>query len=153
MDVLIRAYAPDDRDAVLDLAPRVAAGVAPWLDQTKVIAALVGFARDDVNRKASDDAVVLVAEAAARVVGFATAEAQSHWSGDRQAYIGLLAVNEQAEGDGVGRALVARAKDWARDRGLRRIVLDTGVANHRARGFYVRLGFEEESIRLSSSVW
>lgn len=152
MDILIRTFAPDDRDAVLDLTSRIATGVAPWLDESKVLAAFAGFARDDISRKDSDDAVVLVAEAETHIVGFATADVQPHWSGDRQVYIGLLAVDERSEGNGVGRALVERAKDWARHRGLHRIMLDTGVANHHARGFYARLGFEEESVRLSASV-
>ncbi|WP_106536881.1 GNAT family N-acetyltransferase [Haloactinopolyspora alba] len=75
-----------------------------------------------------------------------------HWTGQRQVYVGLVAVTEQEEGRGIGRALVERLKAWSRDRGAHRIMLDTGVANHRARSFYARLGFEEESVRLSSSV-
>ncbi len=152
MDILIRTFAPDDQEAVLGLTSRIATGVAPWLDESKVLGAFAGFARDDISRRDSHDAVVLVAEAETHVVGFATVGVQPHWSGERQAYIGLLAVDERSEGGGVGRALVERAKDWARDRGLRRIMLDTGVANHHARGFYAHLGFEEESVRLSASV-
>ena len=152
VEILIRTFAPDDQDAVLDLASRIATGIAPWLDESKVLAAFAGFARDDMSREDSDDAVVLVAEAETHVVGFATVGVQAHWSGDRQVYIGLLAVDERSEGNGVGRALVERAKDWARDRGLRRIMLDIGAANHHARGFYARLGFEEEAVRLSASV-
>lgn len=152
MDIVIRSYAPSDRDAVLELAPRVTAGVAPWLDRANVTAALVGFAGHDVARPASADAVVLVAEFKGRLEGFATAEVQSHWSGDRQVYIGLLAVDERAERGGIGRTLVEQIKNWARGRGAHRIMLDTGVANHGARAFYARIGFEEESVRLSSSV-
>lgn len=153
MDFVIRPYAAGDRDGVLGLAPRVSAGIAPWLDRDQVNAALIGFARSDINRPASNSAVVSVAESAnGLVVGFATAEVQSHWSSDRQLYIGLLAVSGQVVRAGAGRALVEHLKDWARKRGVHRFVLDTGVDNHRAPAFYARLGFEEEAVRLSGSV-
>jgi GNAT superfamily N-acetyltransferase len=42
---------------------------------------------------------------------------------------------------------LAAAEDWARERGLGLLVLDTGAANTRARAFYARHGYTEESVR------
>ncbi len=47
----------------------------------------------------------------------------------------------------MGRALMRAAEDWASGRGYRLVVLDTGTANTRARAFYRRLGYAEESVR------
>lgn len=65
---------------------------------------------------------------------------QRHWTGDLDAYVGELATAEHLEGRGIGRALLARAEEWARGRGLDRITLDAGAANTHARGFYTSLG-------------
>jgi GNAT superfamily N-acetyltransferase len=71
-----------------------------------------------------------------------------NFTGERQAYLGELAVIEEAEGHGIGRALVDAAEQWARERGHTLLVLDTGAANTRARHFYANLGYQEESVRL-----
>lgn len=47
----------------------------------------------------------------------------------------------------MGRALVTAAETWAGARGYRLLALDTGTANVRARRFYERLGYAEESIK------
>lgn len=152
MDFSIRPYEPRDRSSVLALAPRISTGVAPWLNSDDGVAALVGFAKHDVDQPDSDESVVLVAQTRQGVVvGFASAEQQSHWSGQREAYVGLLAVAEDAEGNGVGRELVGSLTSWARQHGVCRVTLDTGTANRHAREFYAGLGFEEESVRLSAS--
>jgi GNAT superfamily N-acetyltransferase len=63
-----------------------------------------------------------------------------------QAYIGELA---EAESQGMGRALLGSVEGWAREHGLRLLVLDTGSANERGRRFYTRSGFLEEGVRLT----
>jgi GNAT superfamily N-acetyltransferase len=57
-----------------------------------------------------------------------------------------------AEGGGVGRALVGAAENWARVRGRKRVVVDTGAANILARKFYAALRFEEEDITVSRAI-
>jgi ribosomal protein S18 acetylase RimI-like enzyme len=75
--------------------------------------------------------------------------AQPHWAGDRDAYIGELAVAPHAARRGIGRALVATASAWAEQRGLASVTLQTGSANAAARAFYAALGFAEEEVRLT----
>lgn len=102
---------------------------------------------EDLAAPAADDRIVLVAEATAGVVGFACASSRQHWSGEPRCYLGELVVAEQAEGQGIGRLLVAGVTAWATRRGLR-VELDTGAANTGARAFYAALGFREEAVRL-----
>ena len=56
-----------------------------------------------------------------------------------------LFVREAARGTGLGTGLVEAALERARDRGCRRVELDTNEANEAALAIYRRLGFSERS--------
>ena len=81
-------------------------------------------------------------------LGVATVAHHVNFTGEPQAYLGELAVAEEAEGRGIGRLLADAVERWARDQGYRLVVLETGAANTRARSFYAGLGYREESVRL-----
>jgi ribosomal protein S18 acetylase RimI-like enzyme len=55
-------------------------------------------------------------------------------------------VSAEARGSGLGRALVSAAIDRARERGCRRMELDTGADNAAAQGLYRSLGFFDSGI-------
>ncbi|GIH94899.1 GNAT family N-acetyltransferase [Planobispora siamensis] len=150
--VTIRPYRDEDRDAVLALAPRLTEGVATWRDAAAVAEAVRGWVAGSLEQGDDDGNGVLVAVRDGRVAGFVTMAARRHFTGQMDAYIGELVVSAGAERTGVGRALVEAAESWARDRGLRRITLETGAANARARSFYRALGYAEEEVRLSKPV-
>jgi Acetyltransferases len=147
--IVIRPYRDEDRDAVLALAPRLTEGVAPWRDPGAVASAVRGWVTDSLDRADDPDHAVFVAIREGRIAGFTTVTTRRHFTGDLDAYIGELVVAAQMERMGIGRALVSAAESWARARGLRRITLETGAANTRARGFYRALGYAEEEVRLS----
>ena len=147
-DVDVAPYSHDDREAVLALAPRLRVGVAPWRPADGVGSAVRTWVEESIN--ASDDRHgVFVARAGGEVVGVVALSEQEHWSGQMDAYVGELVTAEAWEGRGVGRALLARAEQWARDHGLERISLETGAANTRARAFYARSGYQDEEVRLT----
>jgi ribosomal protein S18 acetylase RimI-like enzyme len=55
-------------------------------------------------------------------------------------------VSADARGSGLGRALVSFAIDRARERGCRRMELDTGADNAAAQGLYRSLGFRDNGL-------
>ncbi len=55
-------------------------------------------------------------------------------------------VRADARGSGLGRELVSAAIDRARERGCRRMELDTGADNAPAQGLYRSLGFQDHGI-------
>ncbi len=61
-------------------------------------------------------------------------------------------VREQARGTRLGRALVAFAIDRARERGCRRLELDTGDDNAPAQGLYRSLGFRSHGVFMRRAI-
>lgn len=138
-----------DRDQVVALSPRLTVGVAAWRDPAKVAVAVRGWVEGAVAASPAEDHAVFVAKSGGRVAGVVTVEERTHWTGAVDAYVGELIVAADVEGLGIGRALMAAAEQWACERGLEFLTLETGAANSRARGFYRTLGYAEEDVRLT----
>lgn len=88
------------------------------------------------------DAAILVAEAEGRVVGMCTVQLTiSTARGGLSAGIEDVVVDQAWRGRGIGRALLAGAETWARERGAVRLALLADETNLPALDFYDRLGF------------
>ncbi|HXD49177.1 MAG TPA: GNAT family N-acetyltransferase [Gemmatimonadaceae bacterium] len=59
----------------------------------------------------------------------------------------LLVVDERVRARGVGRALVAAAEAWVRERGCRRFVVTTALHRTDAHAFYEKLAFKHTGRR------
>lgn len=148
--MIVRMYRPEDRRAVVDLAPRLTVGVAPWRDRESVGSSIHGWVVGSVDGHDAERSAVFVAEDDdGSVIGFVSVGSRAHWSGDIDAYVGELVVAERLERRGVGNALMDAAEGWGRERGLRRLTLETGAANTAAREFYRSRGYQDEDVRLS----
>jgi GNAT superfamily N-acetyltransferase len=62
--------------------------------------------------------------------------------------VGDLVVRAALRGQGIGRALLERALDWGRIRGIKRVQLTVFDRNREARAFYDKLGFRPLSVVL-----
>ncbi|MEO8330682.1 MAG: GNAT family N-acetyltransferase [Candidatus Nanopelagicales bacterium] len=153
-DVLVRPFVSKDREAILALVPRLVAGVAPYRDPEGVRASVVEWVRDSIDavNGAEGKAAVFVAESNGGLSGFVSVEVRGHWSGGQDAYVGELVVAPGAVRTGVGRLLMSEAEEWARNRGLARLSLETGADNQTARTFYAAGGYVEEEVRLSKAL-
>lgn len=102
---------------------------------------------EDAVAKALADAVasprdlVLVAEVAGAVVGYVHGEEYRLLYEDPMVNVLGIAVSADAQGQGVGRALMARVEAWAGERGASGLRLVSGEARVGAHAFYERLGF------------
>src|ERR1700733_1557861 len=148
----IRQADDDDQAGILALAPRLAEGVAPWRDQAEALLAGRRWLEESLDAAKTGGGAVLVAADAAGIAGVISVRSSTHFTGERDGYIGELVVADHASRRGIGRALIAAADGWARDRGLRNLTLHTGAFNANARGFYAALGFVEEEVRLTRPV-
>jgi ribosomal protein S18 acetylase RimI-like enzyme len=149
-DVLrVRPYIPDDRAFVLSLAPRLAIRMQPWRDLKLWLATVESWLAESIDRHNQKTMVLIAEDEQGERLGFATVSHSTHFTGQRQAYIGELATSETVEGRGVGTALVEACQQWARQQGYTLLTLSTGTANARALGFYRRLGFLDEDVTLT----
>ena len=150
MGIEVRPATVADHAAVRALAGELLAGMAPWRPAAGLTAAVVGWV-DDACR-GSADSVLLVADDGDSVLGFAGVGERTHFSGEREAYLGELVVAPDARRRGVATRLVAAAEEWATGQGLARLTLDTGTANAAARALYARLGYLEEQVTLTRAL-
>lgn len=100
---------------------------------------------DDPGR---GDEAMLIAELDGQPAGVAYLVTLVDYFNERpHAHLSVLAVAKDAEGKGVGSALLAACEEWARGRGSDRLTLSALVTNTRARAIYERRGFGGEYIR------
>jgi GNAT superfamily N-acetyltransferase len=141
MDVAIRPVEATDHEEIMRLSPRLLVGVDPSRPTDHVQAAIEGWVADSVNAAGDEGHAGWVAEADGSVIGFVSVSEEEHWSGEKDAWVGELMVDQRFEKQGVARSLIVMVEDWATHRGLRHIRLTTGAANQGARAFYERLGY------------
>lgn len=151
--VSVRRARRGDREFVLGTARRLADFDLPeWRSSAEIVAGetrtLEGF-----FRRPQPGTELLVAEAAGTPAGFALLETGRDYFDRREhAHLGILAVAREAEGLGVGSALVAAAEEWTRRRGLAKLTLNVFDRNARARALYERRGFVPETLRYVKKV-
>jgi GNAT superfamily N-acetyltransferase len=146
--VHVRPYRSTDRPFIFSLGPRLAIGMPPWRDQQLWLTAVEGWLAGSLDPHNESTAVFIAESDQGERLGFATVSPDTHFTGQRQAYIGELATLETAESQGVGTMLVQACEEWARSQGYPILALTTGARNTRALGFYRHLGFEDEDVKL-----
>jgi len=92
-----------------------------------------------------DRGITLVAEVDGRVAGLLGAVRGDRPVTAHGAEFGIT-VAEEYRGAGVGRAMLEALEDWARARGVWRLVLGVFENNTNARALYESLGYEVEGV-------
>lgn len=146
---VIRPARAGDRAAVLALVPRLRAFGPPPLRPPESLDAgelrtLGGFFESPPDGAAlwvaeGPDGALLGAAYAERAVDYFTEESHGH--------LGILMVAAEAEGQGVGRALVAAVERWAAEQGDRFLTLNVFATNARAASVYERAGYRPDTVR------
>ena len=89
----------------------------------------------------SDREVFVACSAHGMVLGWIDVGIVIHLQAAPRAEISGLVVSSQARSRGVGRVLVARAEQWARSRGVNKMVVRSRIAREAAHRFYEREGY------------
>jgi GNAT superfamily N-acetyltransferase len=76
------------------------------------------------------------------VIGWIDVGVVHHLQAEPYAEIGGLVVSSEFRSRGIGKALVAQAEQWARDRGITKMVVRSRIAREAAHRFYLREGYE-----------
>jgi GNAT superfamily N-acetyltransferase len=148
VSVTIRAATADDRQFVLDLAERLVSFDVPhWRDKPELVEGDRRALAQWFDARKNDEAL-FIADLDGAAAGCAFLVTLVDYFNERpHAHLSVLAVSAEAEGKGVGSALLDRSIAWARERHSDRLTLSALVTNARARALYERKGFGGEYIR------
>lgn len=97
----------------------------------------------DYNRE-----VVFVAEIEGAVAGYVHAEMYNLLYYESMVNILGLAVSSEYRRKGAGKALMQRVEEWAKEKGIREIRLNSGGTRKEAHEFYRAVGFDDEKTQI-----
>jgi ribosomal protein S18 acetylase RimI-like enzyme len=149
MALTIRQATKEDLEFLQSLVPRLSEfGLPPSRD-----AKALGKVTRDYLQQLFDGSLapfIFIAEQEGKRLGFIQlGEDKEFFSGEPHAYIANLAIAQEAEGKGVGKFLMQAAEKWAKEKGYRFISLYVFGTNRHARAFYEKLGYDEDSLKLT----
>jgi GNAT superfamily N-acetyltransferase len=111
-----------------------------------------GYGRFLVSEVGDPDSVVLVAERAGEIVGYIYAACEPmSWKELRAAcgYVHDVFIDEGVRHQGVARLLMRAMIEWAKGKGLPRLVLSSAAGNASAQRLFESLGFRRTMIEMT----
>ena len=150
----VRPLTDGDSAFVSRVAPRLFTGpTTSPRDPVRLQAFFAAFTPADLTREAGTEAFVAMIEGQGEPVGLLVIKPDFDYFTDHpRAYVEILVVAAEAEGRGVGRALMIHAEQWGRAHGCHEVVLDVFANNPSAIAFYERIGFAPDHLRMSKSL-
>jgi dTDP-4-amino-4,6-dideoxy-D-galactose acyltransferase len=149
-DIVVRAARPGDLPALRRIARRAHQASRFFADPRLPRQHARALYAEWIGRScAGDAAAVFVAAGRRGPLGYVTV----HLDRRGQGRIGLLGVAAQAQGQGIGRTLLAAAMSWCRRQGLARVSVVTQGRNLAAQRLYQRGGFVVERMQLWYHRW
>jgi GNAT superfamily N-acetyltransferase len=130
--IAIREVVDGDAAAVARLSEQLGYPMGPATARER-FAALAHGGRDAIFVAANDDG---------QVIGWVHVFGAQYLVTEAHAEVGGLIVDEAFRGQGIGRALLARAESWARDHAYARLRVRSNTVRTRAHEFYRRHGYE-----------
>jgi len=148
MSFRIRAADPADAEQLTRLAEAVSAEPGGWLISTGGEWRSVGDERRYLKalRRYPHAAVFIAERDDGALVGRLSVSRDTHPASSHVADLGLMVASE-ARRQGVGRALLQAAAEWARGAGVRKLELHVFPWNDAAISLYEAFGFEREGYR------
>jgi RimJ/RimL family protein N-acetyltransferase len=142
----IRRATPADAGALVALAREVGAEPEGWLISSSNWRSVGDERRYLRSIRRSRNAAVFVAEAPEGVVARLSLARDPHPASRHVADLGLLVAAAHRR-RGIGRALLERAVEWAREAGVTKLELHVFPHNQPARALYETFGFVREGYR------
>jgi RimJ/RimL family protein N-acetyltransferase len=142
----IRPAHPRDAAQLVALAEEVAAEPGGWLISDGGWRTVVDERRYLRALRRYRDAAVFVAETRDGLVGRMSLGRDPHPASRHVADLGLMVAASHRR-QGIGRALLERAIEWAREVGVRKLELHVFPHNEAAIALYESFGFEREGYR------
>jgi GNAT superfamily N-acetyltransferase len=136
--ITIRRATPEDAEIAQHLLVELG-----YVDDVRFLRERIAFFNDG-----KPDQAVFVAEQDGIVVGILAFRAFPYFhKPGKQGRVIALVVTECARGQGVGKALMRHAEEFATECGCQKMELTTGTQRKEAHRFYESMGYEETSKR------
>lgn len=150
----VRALSEEDGAFVSQVATRLYPGsTTSPRDPERMQSYFASLTPGDLTRDPGTEAFVAIEADRERPLGLLVIKPDFDYFTDHpRAYVEILVVAEDAEGRGVGRALMTHAEQWGRAHGCHEVVLDVFANNPTAIAFYERIGFAPDHLRMSKSL-
>lgn len=103
------------------------------------------FVKERLEKLDSSREVVFVAEAEGKVTGYVHAEIYNLLYYESMINVLGLAVSSACRRQGIGKALMQQIENWAKEREIKKIRLNSGSTRKEAHEFYRVIGFDEEN--------
>jgi GNAT superfamily N-acetyltransferase len=129
--ITIRLAAPGDAEGIARLSAQLGYPSSPLEVQRRL-----GRIEGGPNH-----AAFVAVGAEAQIIGWVHVHASHLLESDPEAEIGGLVVDEACRGSGVGKLLMQRAEQWARERDLGSVYLRSNIIRKEAHEFYKKLGY------------
>ena len=146
MTIEIRPARPEDAQALVELGASVGREPEAWLLNTDGWRSVAEERRYLRALRRHPDAAVFVADDGGTVVGRLSVARDPHGASRHVADLGLMVALSHRR-RGIGRALLDRAVDWARESGVRKLELHVFPWNRPAIALYESFGFVQEGYR------
>lgn len=157
MTVIVRAAERPDLPAIAQLAGQLVRQHHDFDAQRFMLIpnVEVGYAHFFESELSNSEVLLLAAEQAGRVVGYAYARLEARdWNAllDHCGALHDIFVIDELRRQGVARQLVEAVRHGLRDKGAPRLVLHTASKNAAARRFFAALGFRETMVELTAEL-
>jgi GNAT superfamily N-acetyltransferase len=147
--VMIRKANESDQAFIFELSPRLAEVAQVEWHTDEVIQQMQDDYIAEMLKETSQPNATFIAESNSVPLGFIHVRThQDSISGETCGTIPLLAVSPESQGLGVGKSLIGRAEQWAKDLGCRLLHLEVFANNTKADAFYQNMGFKAETVHM-----
>lgn len=106
------------------------------------------FVKERLEKLDTTREAVFVAEPDGEIAGYVHAEVYSLLYWEPMVNILGLAVSSDFRRKGAGKALMKRVEEWARERKIKEIRLNSGGTRKEAHEFYRAIGFDDEKVQI-----
>jgi ribosomal protein S18 acetylase RimI-like enzyme len=144
MEIIYRTSVQDDFDSVFGLLNQL------WADKQLNKNELNKVFSRSIN---SDNNFLLCAVLNDEIVGFGCLVVKnSFWQESFVGYISTLVVDEEQRNKGIGKGLIVKLTELAKQEGCKRIELDSGFHREQAHLFYEHLNFNKRAFLFSKVI-
>lgn len=149
LDVRIRPAEKSDKEFVLSLVPRLAEfGPPAWRDAAQMTGVDERVLDDKFVNQPAGTYIFIAEDETGASLGFIHLQTGTdYYNSEAHGHVADIIVAPAGEGRGVGRALMEKGEQWARNRGFRWLTLSVFAQNVRARELYARFGYGEDIMK------